>query len=488
MKQKMIYSTLFLILLSSLLISPIFSQAEADKEYPEGQITGFRHNYNRAWGAWVCSDINGDNWPEIMICGAIFTQCFDVNPDNDGPKILWELGPLHHEVFWGFDTGIDVNGDGITEQFVFESVFNYQYLIDGKTGKEIHVPDFFLYCPGTHGGIGLGGVDVNGNGIGDCAIVGINAVYSEPVLICFESTNASKIWERILPASPIGVYLLNANGTRHILTTSSKTQIWNTNGDLKLNITQTNPGIITNGAGIGHDMLVYSNQAFNASTGALLWTSDLNIGVIADCGDINNDGINDAGGLLGASDRVGIISGKDGISLRNHTAQDLENVMHGIIGVGDLDEDNFDDYGIFGDFKLVEIFSGRTGVAILQMDTPGAEDLYPVKDINNNGYSDIMMLTHGIIAFDGSAHGYIDAVEYFLDTPDEETGDKENDESAKSIWFPIIVVAIIILPTILTIIVVILKVKLKKMKAIMENCELSKNLEGSKNSEKSIKK
>ncbi len=79
-----------------------------------------------------------------------------------------------------------------------------------------------------------------------------------------------------------------------------------------------------------------------------------------------------------------------------------------MIGVGDLNRDGYADYGIFGDFALCEIFSGQNGEAFLQIQTShGVEELYPILDVNGNGYTDIMTFNGGATVIDGSARGLV---------------------------------------------------------------------------------
>jgi hypothetical protein len=134
-------------------------------------------------------------------------------------------------------------------------------------------------------------------------------------------------------------------------------------------------------------------------------------GRISAVGDVNGDGQQDYGGIHYSSEpKYGVFSGKDGSLIRNHTAQNLENQLHGIAGVGDLDRDGYADYGIFGDFNLTEIFSGKTGSSLIQISYQGFEELFPVADVNGNGYTDIMSFDGGCVVIDGSARGLIAVV------------------------------------------------------------------------------
>jgi hypothetical protein len=380
-------------LAAAVLVASICSPASAQAAFPDGQITGFGYSYQmRMWADWVGSDINGDGWRDVLICGAIYMQCFDVNPAHDGPKLLWSQTKLHHEVFWGCDSGIDVNGDGITEQLAFEAVWNNHYLIYGNNGTAVPTASgndrrYNLHWSPTNCGTGLNGTDVNGNGVADYVVTGIENYMPTPVLMCIEGKNGSVIWTKTLAGNPSGVRLVTANNTLHILTWGTANQLWHVNGSSSGTLPSGQVCIIPDGASHGNDMAIIGNGAYNVSSWKIaLWTTSISIGNMLPSGDVDGDGIGDYGGLQPGGTSVSIVRGSNGTLIRNHSAQDLLNVMHGVIGVGDIDHDGRADYGIFGDFALAEVFSGRTGQAILQMKIgQGVEEMYPVPDVNGNG-------------------------------------------------------------------------------------------------------
>ncbi len=390
--------------------------------YPAGQLVNVTYMNQRIWAAWVGSDVNGDGWREMVVCGAIYTRCFDINPAHSGPSQLWEQQRLHHEVLWGCDSGIDVNGDGVTEQLTFETVWNIHYLLDGKTGVAIQSTGEDnrrpgLYWPSTDCGTGLNGTDVNENGIDDYVITGIDGG-SGPVLRCVEGQNGSTIWSVALTGTPGGVRIVTANNSLRIMTWADNIALWFPNGTGCGNIGTGGylPSIIPNRAGLGHDAVVCGNQVNNLSDSQLLFTSPVNLQRTFYCGDVNNDGIGDYGGVYADGKKVAVVSGSNGALLRNHTAQNLNNYMHGVIGVGDLNGDGYADYGIFGDFDLCEIFSGQSGTAFLQIQVSlygnpvGVEELFSIPDVNGNGYSDIMTFSGMCVnIIDGSARGLVNA-------------------------------------------------------------------------------
>ncbi len=380
--------------------------------YPTGQLANVTYDNQRMWGAWVASDANDDGWREIVVCGAIYTRCIDINPAHGGPVEIWNQWGLHHEVQWGCDSGIDVNNDDVTEQLVFEAVWNNHYLLDGKNGSALESNSeehrrSGLYWPSIDCGTGLNGIDVNGNGIPDYVITGVNGGYG-PILRCVEGLNGSTIWEKTIAGTPNGVFLVTANNSLRIMTCSSEIELWYPNGTACGNFAFGTPAIIPNWAGPGHDGAVIGNIIYNISSGLELLTSPITLMRTFYCGDVNNDGIGDYGGLYPDGKKVALMNGNDGMLIRNHTAKDLENYMHGIIGVGDLNNDGYDDYGIFGDFALSEIFSGSTGESFLQIQSHnGVEELYHIPDVNGNGYADIMTFNGGATVIDGSSRGLV---------------------------------------------------------------------------------
>ncbi|MHA1264516.1 MAG: hypothetical protein ACTSRS_04695 [Candidatus Helarchaeota archaeon] len=104
------------------------------------------------------------------------------------------------------------------------------------------------------------------------------------------------------------------------------------------------------------------------------------------------------------------LDGSDGSLIRNHSAQNLLNHMHGIIYCGDLNQDGYDNYGIYGDFALHEIFSRLDGTQLLAITGKnfyGSEEMYQVEDVNGNGSPDIMLFNSGIIIIDGWTLGLV---------------------------------------------------------------------------------
>ncbi|MFX0083331.1 MAG: hypothetical protein ACFE94_16415 [Candidatus Hodarchaeota archaeon] len=383
-----------------------------------GVLFAYKETEGRTWGAWVMDDINGDGWREIGICGAIYTKALDVNPAHGGPKEIWDQWGLHHEVLWGCDSRLDANGDGITEQLVFEAVWNNHYLLNGQNGVALDSPDEEnrrggFYWPIIDCGFGLVH-DVNGNGFNDYVITGIN--YSPKAIIqCIESTNASVIWEFELSHVSNGLRPIYINSTQHILIIPGGfLQVFSHNGIEVWNRSGFGGGldIIPNGAGFGSDAIITSTGAgftlINASDNTIIWSNIMYMHSLHYVGDINNDGFGDFGGLYPTGDKVGVCSGKDGTLIRNHTAQTLLNYMHGVTYCGDVNGDGYDDYGIFGDFYPHEVFSGNNGSQLISIGGPdfkGAEEMYIVPDINGNGTPDIMLFDGGIAAVEGSFQG-----------------------------------------------------------------------------------
>jgi len=386
-----------------------------------GQNSGLLFHYEesegRTWGAWVTSDINGDGKREIGICGAIYTKCLDLSGN-----VLWEQEKLHHEVQWGCDSGIDVNGDGITEQLVFEAVWNNHYLLDGKTGVALESDGVEnrrqgLYWPNTDCGFGLN-VNVNGQGHNDYVITGVCSWdTADPVVWCIESDNGSRIWEYTLSFVPGGIRPITINGTTQILVLSSKMEILSPQGTQVWYrmIDSSVLEIIPNGGGTNSDAILVGTGSgislINASDNTVIWTAAIPITNVHYCGDINNDEIGDFGGLWPGDKKVGVFNGANGVLIRNHTAQNLLNYMHGVIYCGDLNNDGYDDYGIFGDFPLHEVFSGLDGSQLLAIGGKyfyGAEEMYVVEDVNGNGVPDIMLFNSGVTIIDGSTLGYVD--------------------------------------------------------------------------------
>ncbi|MBY8982714.1 MAG: hypothetical protein KGD57_07185, partial [Candidatus Lokiarchaeota archaeon] len=129
------------------------------------------------------------------------------------------------------------------------------------------------------------------------------------------------------------------------------------------------------------------------------------------CGDVNNDGQGDFGALWPSGLKTGVFYGNNGTLIRNHSAQNLENAMHGITYCGDVNNDGFEDYGIYGDFSPHEVFSGIDGSQLLSIgnnDFHGAEEMYLVEDVNNNGFQDIMLFNGGVTIIDGNTLGHVE--------------------------------------------------------------------------------
>ncbi len=384
-----------------------------------GLIFAYKETEGRTWGAWVMDDVNGDGWREIGICGAIYTKALDVNPAHGGPKVIWDQWGLHHEVFWGCDSGIDVNGDGITEQLVFETVWNTHYLLNGENGTALDSPDEENRRDGYHWptvdcGFGLEH-DVNGNGVNDYLIVGIDYT-PRPIIQCIESLNASVIWEFELNEVSQGIRSITINSTQHILAVSSFLQVLTHNGIEKWNRSGIGWGldIIPNVAGSDSDAIITNSGGMtillNTSDNTIIWSNSIDINSMHYIGDINNDGWGDFGGLYSTGYKVGVFSGADGLLFRNHTAQNLLNYMHGVIYCGDVNSDGYDDYGIYGDFYPHEVFSGNNGSQLISISGEhfyGAEEMYLVPDINGNGTPDIMLFDGGIAAIEGSFQGTV---------------------------------------------------------------------------------
>ena len=384
-----------------------------------GLIFAYKETEGRTWGAWVMDDINGDGWREIGICGAIYTKALDVNPTHGGPKEIWDQWGLHHEVLWGCDSGLDANGDGVTEQLVFEAVWNNHYLLNGENGVALDSPDEEnrrggFYWPIIDCGFGLDH-DVNGNGVNDYVITGIDYV-PRPIVQCIESVNASVIWEFEPLEVSNGLRSININSTQHILMISGFLQVLTNKGIEIWNRSGVGWGldIIPNGAGFGSDAIITTTGAgftlINASDNTIIWSNIINMHSLHYVGDINNDGWGDFGGLYYTGDKVGVCSGMDGTLIRNHTAQNLLNYMHGVTFCGDVNADGYDDYGIFGDFYPHEVFSGNNGSQLISISGKyfqGAEEMYIVPDINGNGTPDIMLFNGGIAAVEGAFQCYV---------------------------------------------------------------------------------
>jgi hypothetical protein len=385
-----------------------------------GQETGLLFHYEeragRTWAAWVMSDVDGDGKREIGISGAIYTKCLDLSGNE-----VWKQGYLHHEVQWGSDSGIDANDDGITEQLAFEAVWNNHYLLDGKTGVALEGGGeedrrAGLYWPNIDCGFGLE-TNVNGKGHEDYVITGIEVWGGvRPVVRCLESDNASLIWEYTLSTVSNGVRPITVNGSQHILVISSNMTLLTTQGAPVWSRTADpwSNAIIPNAGGAISDGIITGGgggiSLINASDNMVLWTAPHDIWTIDYCGDVNNDGIGDFGGVWSSGLKTGLFNGTNGALIRNHSAQVLENYMHGITYCGDLDSDGYDDYGIYGDFALHEVFSGKNGsqlLAITGAEFAGAEEMYLVEDVNNNSAPDIMLFNGGITIIDGTTLGQV---------------------------------------------------------------------------------
>jgi hypothetical protein len=413
MKQKQVQ--LVLLLLFSYLMITTFSVSAVGAT--SGVIFHYREENGRMWAAWVTSDIDSDGMREIGIAGAIYTKCLDL-----AGNILWDQWGLHHEVVWGCDSGIDVNGDGITEQLAFEAVWNNHYLLDGKTGVAMESDGeenrrSGLYWPFRDCGFGLD-VNVNGKGHNDYVITGVTTWgVPIPVVQCMESDNGTKIWEYPLSQVTSGIRPIMINGTQYILVISNYAIILSTQGIQLWNRTASSYSIdiIPNGGGPTSDALIYRTgldlKLVNASNNKEIWSIPQDIHSIKYCGDVNNDGIGDYGGLWPSGKKVGLFSGADGSLIRNHTAQNLSNYMHGITYCGDVNNDTYDDYGIYGDFSPHEVFSGLDGTQLLAISGSnfhGAEEMYLVEDVNGNGSPDIMLFNGGVTVIDGATLGYVD--------------------------------------------------------------------------------
>ncbi|MFX0059033.1 MAG: hypothetical protein ACFE85_07110 [Candidatus Hodarchaeota archaeon] len=406
-----------LFIFTSLILSfTTFSRTDTNS----GMIFAYKETEGRTWSAWVMDDVNGDGWREIGICGAIYTKALDVNPSHNGPKEIWDQWGLHHEVLWGCDSGVDANGDGITEQLVFEAVWNNHYLLDGESGIALESPDeedrrYGFFWPIIDCGFGSE-FDLNGNGVNDYFIVGIDYT-PRSIVQCVESVNATVIWEFEIEQGSNGIRSIVINSTQHILVVSGFLQVLTVDGIEKWNRTGSGWGtdIIPNGAGSGSDAIITniggSVILINSSDNTLIWSKSIDAHSLHYIGDINNDGSGDFGGLYSTGDKVGVYSGTDGTLIRNHTAQTLLNYMHGVIYCGDVNGDGYDDYGIFGDFYPHEVFSGINGsqlISITGEHFQGAEEMYLVPDINGNGTPDIMLFNGGIAAVEGSYQGEVD--------------------------------------------------------------------------------
>lgn len=382
-----------------------------------GMIFAYKETDGRTWGAWVMEDINSDGWREIGICGAIYTKALDVNPAHGGPKEIWDQSGLHHEVLWGCDSGIDANGDGITEQLAFEAVWNNHYLLNGASGIALDSSDeenrrSGFFWPTIDCGFGLEH-DLNGNGIDDYVIMGIDYT-PRPIVQCIESINATVIWEFEIAQGSNGIRSVTINSTQYVLVISGFLQVLTINGIENWNRSGIGWGvdIIPDGAGIGSDSIITNTGGavilINSSDNTIIWSKPIDAHSLHYIGDINNDGWGDFGGLYSTGDKIGVYSGVDGLLIRNHTAQNLLNYMHGVIYCGDVNSDGYDDYGIFGDFYPHEVFSGDDGSQLISISGEhfyGAEEMYIVPDINGNGIPDILLFNGGIAAVEGSYQG-----------------------------------------------------------------------------------
>lgn len=412
-KLKFIFQIGLLVLFGYLMFVSVLVNVEAQDS---GILFHYKEHAGRTWGAWVTSDMNGDGNREIAICGAIYTKCLDLSG-----KELWDQWGLHHEVQWGCDSGIDANDDGATEQLVFEAVWNNHYLLDGKTGVALK-GDYEedrrngLYWPIIDCGFGLD-INVNGKGHNDYVITGIGQWEGvKPIVRCLESDNGSVIWEYQLTDMSNGVRPIMINGSQHILVMSNNMTVLTPYGvplwsrmDSARSI-----AIIPNGSGEFSDTIVTTEgsdvRLINASNNSVIWSVVQDLATLEYCGDVNNDGIGDYGGLWKSGYKTGLFNGANGALIRNHSAQLLENYMHGITYCGDLNNDGYDDYGIYGDFALHEVFSGLDGTQLLAItgeDFNGAEEMYLVEDVNGNGVADIMLFDGGIAIIDGTTLGTV---------------------------------------------------------------------------------
>ncbi len=403
----------------------------------DGLIFFYQSKDVRIISAWVVSDINGDGWREICFSFPAILVCLDVNPANGGPKELWRSHAFHHELY-GIDSGIDLDGDNITEQLVFEMTDYYHYLVNGSTGETIAISGTDgrrsqLYWPYTsYGrpkcGVGLG-ANVNGQGSNDYVIIGMKLV-GEPmaVLQCIEGLNGSLIWERELAATPYGVELIQINFTTCILAyTSENISAYSVDGTSLWNRSAPNSiiAVIPNGSGPGIDAVAVSGNGFryiNASDSSDIWTNSTNIGAVFYVGDVDGNGIGDFGALLDitAQDAV-IFNGTNGDLIRHHPLQDPDDNdrMHGVTYCGDIDGDGCDDYGYHGHYFPHNIYSGKTGDLLLSIYGEGFSTEYMLieSDINGNGYADILFGNWPYIgAVDGSSTGSVQ-IKYGNDIP-----------------------------------------------------------------------
>ena len=153
---------------------------------------------------------------------------------------------------------------------------------------------------------------------------------------------------------------------------------------------------------------------YSGADGNLLWNfvgDELNdrFGVAAeDAGDVNGDGFPDI--IVGARDhsaggnnagRATIYSGKTGNIIHVFTGNPNEHLGYSVAGVGDLDQDGFDDvligaYGSNGLPGRAIVYSGATGLEIYSFLGEASGDQFGravvnAGDINADGYADLMV-------------------------------------------------------------------------------------------------
>lgn len=118
---------------------------------------------------------------------------------------------------------------------------------------------------------------------------------------------------------------------------------------------------------------------------------------VASCGDINCDGIPDlavVGRELSTPDSVMIVSGTDGSLLRTLEGQAKHTALPTrIVGIGDFDGDKTPDVAVEYHEAGTRIFSGKTGLVLLEL--AGCGDLAPVRDLDGDGRADLLYAVRG---------------------------------------------------------------------------------------------